>query len=233
MEKISVLVVEDHPLYRYAVAGAMQTFSDQLELVGFAEEPDDALRMIDDMVPDVVVLDLDLERPGTTYRGPNPERGIALISTIRDRSPKTVVLVITMFYTSELVFGAIKAGAAGYMLKATVEPEQISAYIQQVYEGNLQWDQPVAKLIQSYFQDTKNEDDELYKQIRITRREQEVIDLVANGKTNKEIASTLNISEKTAKAHMHNILQKLHLRRREELIMLTRFKRGLKPPGSN
>jgi len=131
--------------------------------------------------------------------------GIEAIRRIRATSPSTKIIVLTSFADNEKVFPSVKAGAAGYLLKG-VQPQELAEAIRTVHRGEALLHPAIAaKLMQEFAHGTRVPGDSL------TEREMEVLRLVARGMSNKEIAESLVLSEKTVKTHVSNILQKLHL----------------------
>jgi len=147
------------------------------------------------------------------------EAGLQAISDIRATSPETNVVVLTAHGENEFVFPAIKAGAVAYLLKENVNGQDVATIIQQVHEGNPPLDPDIAQKLWGYFQGVLHEGETPSYQEKLTPREQEVLELIVNHKTNKEIAEALVISEKTVKTHVSNMLHKLHLSNRTELRM--------------
>ena len=195
MDKISVLIVDDHAVVRQG----LRTFLDlqeEMEVVGEAATGVEAVEQTRRLVPDVVLMDLMM-----------PEMsGIEAIRRIRAVSPNTKVIVLTSFGGDEQVFPSIKAGALGYLLK-NVSPADLAKAIQAAHRGEPHLDPEIAKKLM----------DELSAKERrpvpddLTERELAVLRLIARGMSNREIATELVISEKTAKTHVSNILSKLHL----------------------
>jgi NarL family two-component system response regulator LiaR len=210
-EGISVLIVEDHPIFRDALRGYIEIQGNVFQLVGEADNAKDAVALVEETVPNVVLLDLELQR--------DIEAGLQAISDIRATSPETNVVVLTAHRENEFVFPAIKAGAVAYLLKENVNGQDVATIIQQVHEGNPPLDPDIAQKLWAYFQGVLHEGEMPSYQEKLTPREQEVLELIVNHKTNKEIAEALVISEKTVKTHVSNMLHKLHLSNRTELRM--------------
>ena len=194
MDRIGVLIVDDHPVVREGLRAFLELHED-LEVVGEAADGVEALEKVGQLVPDVVLMDLVMPRMD----------GIITIRQIRDLSPSTRILVLTSFSENDKVFPAIKAGAHGYLMK-DIRPVELAESIRSVYKGESSLHSEIAKkLMDQLAQDEEAAEDEL------TLRETEVLRLIARGHSNKEIAAALIISEKTVKTHVSNILQKLHL----------------------
>jgi NarL family two-component system response regulator LiaR len=193
-DPITVLIADDHPVVRQGLRTFL-TLQPDLEVVGEAGDGEEAVAKVGELLPDVVLLDLVM---------PNVD-GIQAIRRIRDVSPSTRVLVLTSYLEDEKVFPAVKAGAAGYLLK-DVEPGELANAIRTVTQGEaLLHPSVAAKLMQELAERDRSPATEL------TERELDVLRLLARGLANKAIALELHVSEKTVKTHVSNILAKLHL----------------------
>jgi len=198
--KIKVLLVDDHTVVLKGLAFFLNTQED-FELVGEANNGKEALVKVGETSPDVVLMDLYM-----------PEMdGIEATSCIKKEYPNVKVIVLTSFSDQAHVLPALKAGASGYILK-DVEPDQLVEAIRSAYKGNIQLHPEIANalLSQTLPQEEKEEESFVHVDV-LTARENEVLQLLAKGMSNKEIASVLVITEKTVKAHMSSILSKLHL----------------------
>ncbi|KEK25578.1 response regulator [Bacillus gaemokensis] len=198
--KIKVLLVDDHTVVLKGLAFFLSTQED-LELVGEANNGKEALEKVGAVQPDVVLMDLYM-----------PEMdGIEATACIKKEYPDVKVLVLTSFSDQAHVLPALKAGASGYILK-DVEPDQLVEAIRSAYKGNIQLHPEIANALLS--QTMPQEEQESISNIHVdvlTARENEVLQLLAKGMSNKEIASVLVITEKTVKAHVSSILSKLNL----------------------
>ena len=202
-EPIKLLIVDDHPLFRQGVRLFLETVAG-LEVAGEAENGKAALTRLAEAPVDVVLLDLQM--PGLD--------GIETTREIAARFPEAKVLILTSFGSWEKVYSALKAGAAGYVLK-DAEPEQLAAAIQAVAAGGSYLGaQVAADLLEHVDRDGKPQPSRLPEPL--SSREQEVLSLVARGMGNREIAETLFLSEKTVKTHVANILQKLDVKSRTQ-----------------
>ena len=194
-EPISILIVDDHAI----VSQGLRTYLDlqaDMHVVGEAADGKQAIDKVKDLLPEIVLMDLVM--PGMD--------GVQATREITAISPSTRVIVLTSFSEDEQVFNSIKAGAQGYLMK-DVLPQDLARAIRTVYRGEAQLDPEIARKLMHEFthpQPTKPKHD-------LTERELEVLRLISQGKSNKEISEDLVLSEKTVKTHVSNILQKLHL----------------------
>ncbi len=219
VEKIKVLIVDDHRVVRQG----LRTFLDLVEaiqVVGEAGDGQEAVELAVKLAPDVVLMDLVMPRLD----------GIAATSRIKALCPGTKVIALTSFTEDDKVFPAIQAGASSYLLK-DVSPDALVDAILAAARGEARLHPDVlGKLMAQVAAQPAGA-----KPVggpQLTERENEVIRLVARGKSNREIAETLVISEKTVKAHISNILGKLGLADRTQMAIYA-IKHGLVNPDEN
>ena len=198
---ISVLVADDHVVVRQGIRALLATEPD-IDVVGEAENGREAVAKVDRLQPDVILMDLVM-----------PEMdGIEAIHHITARQPGARILVLTSFAADDKVFPAIKAGALGYLLKDS-EPEELVGAIRQVYRGEPSLHPTIARKV---LQEVSGPSERPPTPEPLTEREMEVLQLVARGQSNREIADELAISEATVRTHVSNILGKLHLASRTQ-----------------
>jgi two-component system, NarL family, response regulator LiaR len=198
---IRVLIVDDHAIIRKGVKAVLDLVPD-IELVGEAENGNLAIKLDSDLQPDVILMDLMM-----------PEMdGIACISEIKAKRPEARILVLTNFAGEDMIFPAIKAGAMGYHLKDS-SPETLEEAIRQVHKGEPSLHPLIAKKV---LEELHSPPEEPGTYETLTKRELEVLNLVAHGLENKEIAEQLVVSEATIRTHVSNILGKLHLASRTQ-----------------
>ena len=192
-DPIRVLIADDHPFVRHGLRTYFDTLAD-MEVAGEAETGAQAAELAERLVPDVVLMDLVM-----------PELdGVEAIRRIREVAPSTKVIALTSFDDDEKVFPAIRAGAAGYLLK-DVHPAELAEAVRKASRGEaLLAPSVAARLMQEV-------SGERAPAAALTDRELEVLRLIARGLPNKLIARELVVSEKTVKTHVSNILAKLHL----------------------
>jgi len=197
MAKISVLIVDDHEIVRQGLRTYLELL-DEIDVVGESQNGLEAVAEVRQYQPDVVLMDLVM-----------PEMdGIEATRQIGAISPTTKVIVLTSFTEDDKVFPAIKAGAVGYLLK-DVSPSELAQAIEAVHRGETQLHPDIQRKLISQFTSPKVEP--MANPDVLTPRELEVLQLIAQGKSNRDIAQALIISEKTVKTHVSNILSKLHL----------------------
>ncbi|QFZ22268.1 response regulator [Saccharothrix syringae] len=201
---LRALVVDDHPLFRYGLAATLGDAAD-LEVVGEASGGAMAVSMAAALRPDVVVMDLNMPDLG----------GVEATRRIVAHDPEARVLVLTMFDDDESVFAAMRAGALGYLLKAS-RPQQIVRAVRAVGEGEAIFSPAIAVRLLAYFGSGPPEPVAAFPEL--TGREREVLRLMAAGRGNATIAGELVLSPKTVRNHVSNILRKLHVADRAQAV---------------
>jgi NarL family two-component system response regulator LiaR len=194
---IRVLIADDHAVVRQGLRTFLE-LQDEIEVVGEAADGVEALELVQRTEPDVALLDLVMPRLG----------GLEAIRRIREVAPATRVLVLTSFADDDTVLPAVRAGAAGYLLKDVQPPELVGA-IRTVHAGEALLAPAVATMLVE--QIAAEEGDGTERGEHLTPREREVLVLLARGRANKAIALDLGVSERTVKTHVSNILGKLNL----------------------
>jgi NarL family two-component system response regulator LiaR len=194
-DKITVVIVDDHTIVRQGLRTYLELQPDVL-VVGEAANGSEAMALVKDNLPDIVLMDLVMP----VMDGVDATRAITAMS------PSTRVIVLTSFSEDEKVFASIKAGAQGYLMK-DVLPGDLLAAIRTVKRGEAQLDPEIARKVMQEFANPQP----VAPKHDLTERELEVLRLIAQGKSNKDISEDLVLSEKTVKTHVSNILQKLHL----------------------
>jgi len=194
---ITVLIADDHPVVREGILAYLQTQPD-MTVVAEAATGTDAVHLAVEHRPDVVLLDLVM-----------PEMdGIDVIRHIRHAVPQTRIVVLTSFHDDEHIFPALKAGALSYLLK-DIKPKELAEAVRQAARGEAILHSRVAtRLVHDLHSEHPSSNNPF---TALTAREYEVLELIAAGKSNAEIAAQLTLSEKTIKGYVSNILDKLYL----------------------
>jgi DNA-binding NarL/FixJ family response regulator len=208
-DSIRVLICDDHALFRRGLTMVLES-EDGIEVVGEAEDGADAVARAEELAPDVVLMDV---------RMPNIS-GIEATRAIADIVPTAKILMLTVSDEEADLYEAIKAGATGYLLKE-ISIEEVATAIHAVMGGQSLISPSMASKLLSEFTNLAKKVDErqAVPTPRLTDRELEVLKLVAQGLTNREIAGELFISDNTVKNHVRNILEKLHLHSRMEAVV--------------
>ena len=195
--KISVLIADDHPMVRQGLRVFLELQPD-IQVVGEAGDGAQAARLARELRPDVVLLDLVM--PGTD--------GVAAIELMAEAAVESRVLIVTSFGEHRTVIPAIRTGARGYVSK-NIEPSALAAAIRAVAAGHVLLGPEVAAALLGPGSVQSAEAVGNGSEPQLTAREREVLDLIAGGRSNREIARALTVSEKTVKTHVSNVLMKL------------------------
>ena len=195
-KKIKVLIVDDHPVVRKGLQSCLAA-KEHLKIVGEACDGAEAIKQVKALEPDIVLVDIQM--PGMD--------GLALTETLKKESPQVKVLILSMQGSRESVLRIIRAGARGYVLK-DAPPEELVRAIETVHAGEAYFSGPVAKIaLNQYVSDA----DETKPVAKLSEREREVLALIAEGKSNKEIAMHLGIGVRTTETHRERIMRKLDI----------------------
>jgi DNA-binding NarL/FixJ family response regulator len=214
MTKIRILLVDDHTMFRSGLRVLLNLYPD-FEVVGEAGDGQEALDAVRELAPDIVLMDIAM--PGLD--------GLVATRRIHEEHSQARVILLTQHENREYVTPALKSGAAGYVLKRAADEELVRA-VRAVYQGQTYLDPMIASVVVNDYRH-RLEDmpaDDQYESL--TPREREVLVLVAEGHTNREVAELLGISHKTVDYHRTNVMRKLDVHNRTEL---TRYaiRRGL------
>ncbi len=216
-ELIRVLVVDDHPVVQQGLSGLI-TPRYGMSVIGQATDGNQAVEQARFLQPDVILMDLVMPH----------KTGLEAIQEIRQENPEARILVLTSFGEEEQVTEAIKAGALGYLMKDS-SPDELIHAIGEVFRGNLSLPQGVALKLMQDLQQPKQSD--LPPEATLTERELEVLTLIVQGLSNKQIASQLSISEVTVRFHVSSILDKLQVENRVQAAVYA-VQKGLVEPDS-
>ena len=208
-EAIRVLIVDDHALFRRGLIQVLQ-FEDGIEVVGEAEDGEDAIAKAEEHAPDVLLMDVRMPRVS----------GIEATRRLAETMPTMKILMLTVSDEEDDLYEAIKAGATGYLLKE-ISIEEVADAVRAVMQGQTLISPSMAsKLIAEFANLSKVASQRSSVPApRLTDRELDVLRLVAQGLTNREVAEQLYIAENTVKNHVRNILEKLHLHSRMEAVI--------------
>jgi two-component system nitrate/nitrite response regulator NarL len=203
-DPLRVVVADDHPLFREGVVHSL-SLEDDIEIVGEAADGIEAVRLATELLPDLVVMDLSMPKGG----------GIEATRHIAASVPATAVLILTVSEDRDDLLEVLKAGARGYVLKGVPSDGLVHA-VRAVTSGEVYVTPVLASGILREM--TRKEPADPFEEL--TPREQDILELVAEGLTNREIGEKLYLAEKTVKHYMTNVLQKLHVRSRVEAALL-------------
>jgi DNA-binding NarL/FixJ family response regulator len=204
-----VLVADDHTLFRYGIK-AMLANAEDFEVVGEAASGEEVVEKVAQTRPDVILMDIQM--PGIN--------GIEATRRVLEKYPSIGVVVVTMFEDDDSVFAAMRAGARGYVLKGA-DAEEVLKVVGAVAEGEAHFGPEIARRLMAYFSAPKPAaPSEAFPEL--TAREAELLDLIARGLNNAEIAKQLYVSQKTVRNHVSNIFLKLQVANRAQAIVRAR-----------
>jgi two-component system response regulator NreC len=209
MGKIKVLIADDHAVLRDGIR-ALLGVCDDMEVVGEAADGVEAIEKAASLGPDVVLMDIAMPRLG----------GLEATLEMRQRRIPVKVLVLTQYDNKEYVLSMLKAGAAGYVLKKAAGADLVSA-IRAVHRGDTFLDPSVATAVVDRYVGRGGEETPSSRYDELTDREKEILKLLGEGRTNREIAELLHLSVKTVMGHRANIMEKLDIHNRTELVKFT------------
>lgn len=204
-DKLTILIADDHPLLREALRHALESEKD-VDVIAEAGDGEEAVRLASELEPDVVVMDIVMPKLN----------GIEATKKIKEIAPNIAILILTAYDDEEYVLGLLDAGAAGYLLKSARGRDLVEA-IRAIRSGeSVLHPNIIAKLLKRAMTAPVEE----HKHTELFReRELQILKLVALGRSNKEIAGKLFLSERTVKAHLTNIFNKLNVASRSEAIV--------------
>lgn len=206
MDVIHVLLADDHTLFRRGLRALLESF-EELEVVGEAATGREAVSMANELMPDLILMDIRM--PGIS--------GIEATTEVLKDNPHIAVILVSMYDDAESIFSGMRAGARGYVLKEA-EPDELRHAIQAAYRGDVLLSPAIAaKLLQRFDPNGPQQAGVDYE--RLTPRELEVLGLLTEGLTNKQVAENLVLSEKTVKNHINNIFTKLRVNDRTQAVV--------------
>lgn len=215
MSKIRILLADDHAILRAGLVRLLSEESD-FEVVGEADNGREAVQKVQELHPDIVLMDI----------GMPVMNGMEATKQIKKRDQDVKILVLTMHDNEEYLFQFLQAGASGYVLKKAADSDLVNA-IHVVNRGDCFLYPSAAKMVvEDYLEKLKHGQEPTSSFDTLTDREREILTLVAEGYTNREIAEALFISVKTVETHKANIMEKLNLHKRAELVRYA-IKKGM------
>lgn len=200
---LRILLVDDHVLFRKGVAALLAAHQD-IQVVGEAGDGLEAIEIARETLPDIILMDINMPRCD----------GLQATRRIKREMPHVTIVILTVSEDDKDLFEAIKSGAQGYLLK-NLEPYQLYDLLESISRGEAPLSGAIAaRILKEFTQPGPNPGEGPIVGDELTARETMILQYVAEGLTNKEIAATLVISENTVKIHLRNILEKLHLQNR-------------------
>ena len=196
-EKISVLITDDHAIVRQGTRAFLELQPD-IVVVGEARSGEEGIQLAADLAPDVVLMDLVMPGMG----------GVEATRRVKQASPRSQIIVLTSYHEDEYIFPALRAGALSYVLK-DVDPEELADIVRRAAQNESVLHPRVASRVVQELRGAKRDTPNLFTDL--SDRELDVLRLIADGRSNAEIAEKLVIREKTVKGHVSNILSKLHM----------------------
>ena len=211
---IKILLCDDHAVVRMGLKMLLNNNKD-IEVIGEASEGDEAIGLAQELKPNVVIMDLSM---------PHGKDGLTATAELKKLMPEVAILILTMHDDEEYLFRAIQVGASGCILKSAPQEELLGA-IRSVSNGNAYLHPSATKrLMEEYIGSVKQGNSDTFH--LLSHREKEVLTLIAKGFSNKEIAEKLFISVKTVETHKSNLMEKLQMKTRPELVAFA-LKKGL------
>jgi DNA-binding NarL/FixJ family response regulator len=207
-QKWRVVIAEDHTIIREGLRSLLSS-TKEFEIVGEAENGRQAIECVEKLKPDLVLTDLSMPKMD----------GMDVIERVKKHSPDTKVIALTVHQGEEYVLATLKAGADGYVLKDASYGELLTAMRSVLEDKHYLSPQISGKLIEGYLKGRKSEKVQFFREI-LTRREREILNLIAEGYTNKEISDSLCLSVHTVETHRHHIMEKLNVHSTAALIAL-------------
>lgn len=205
---MKIILVDDHFLVREGVK-ALFEHEEKIEVIGEAANGKEALEILQTLQPDILIVDVRM--PEMT--------GNELVKIVSDQYPKIKTLILSMHDAQEYVMEAINAGADGYMLKGSSKPEFLKA-LDTISNGGKYFSGDVSSILLNNIKgniSTQSTDDNLHNNFNLSKREIQVLSIILEGKSNKEIAVELNVSRRTAEVHRYNLMKKLKVKNLIEL----------------
>jgi len=207
VQPIRILLVDDHSLFRGGIASLLAAQS-EFEVVGEAANGHEALEKAQELMPDIILMDISMPVMD----------GLEATRRIKQVIPYVRIVMLTVSEEEQSLFEAIRSGAQGYLLKK-MKPQALFSTLRGIMQGEAPLSRVMAaKLLEEFTRLSQREAPPSLGVVNLSPREKEVLQLLSQGKTNKEIATILAITENTTKSHLKNILEKLHLENRVQAV---------------
>lgn len=217
MDKIRLVIVDDHPIFREGVASILGSEPD-LEVVGQGVSADDAIRLTRETLPDIILLDVNM-----------PGGGVNAAATVATSFPVVKIIMLTGSTEEDDVVTALKAGAHAYVLKG-IAARELNGIVHSVYAGEGYVSPSLAAALLSDMTSVSRQKQSSKDSFEdLTERERQILELISTGTSNKEIGQKLFLTEKTVKHYVTNILQKLHVQNRVQAALLAQEKTRPRP----
>jgi DNA-binding NarL/FixJ family response regulator len=208
IHKIKILIIDDHQIFRDGISSLFNE-ADDIAVIGYASDGEDAIEKIDQLDPDVLLLDISL--PKMT--------GFDLMRIVNKKYPDIKILVLSMHTKDEYIFEAINAGALGYLPKQNTSKDELLNAVRTVFNGEEYLNEDVTRVMKKSHSLKSPMNSDFQKNFNtLTKREREIVSLVVEGLTNQEIADKLFVNIRTVETHKTNILQKLQLKSSVDLV---------------
>lgn len=207
MEKIRVLIADDHVLFREGTRNLINQEKD-MAVIGEASDGEETIKLVTELLPDVVLMDIAMP----------VVNGIEATKRIKDKFPKTAVLILTAYDNDQYIVAMLEAGAAGYLLKNVSGRDLINA-IRAVFAGEAILHPSIAQKVFNHFGATTRRSEETAQLTDISEREMEILKLAARGMSNQDIATHLYLSRRTIQSHLANIFRKMDVGSRTEAVL--------------
>lgn len=205
MEQTTIVLVDDQPIFRKGLEQLLNNYPN-MKVVGHANNGLEAIDVARDHQPDILILDVSMPKM----------RGTEALKRIKEVSPDTKVLVLSMYDQEEYIWHSLKYGASGYLLKQSAA-EEFETAISMIQKGNIYLSPEISRFVVADWV-SKSQEKNIVHLAPITEREKQVLKMVAEGNSNKEIGQLLHISTKTVETHRHRLMKKLELSNLADLI---------------
>lgn len=206
MASISVLIADDHEIVRFGISTYLSS-SDDIEIVGEASTGEECIQLFREEKPDVCLLDI----------GMPDKNGIEIARSIRELDANTKILILSMHINKQILNDALEAGINGYLLKNTDKSDILNG-IRAIIKGQQVYSDPISDLMKESFLNRNNIQHTTRGNTELTSRESEILQLIVQGFTSKEIAQKLYISPRTVDTHRANLMEKLELNNIADLV---------------